>query len=40
VKKVAQLLEDMRDLNVEADIVIYSTIIKGYSMFGEIDLDD
>merc|ERR1719456_554214 len=31
------LLEDMREANVEPDIITYSTIIKGYCLEGDVD---
>ena len=37
-KKVAQLWEDMKVLNIEPNIMTYSTSIHGYCMSGEIDL--
>merc|ERR1719197_1726983 len=37
MSKASMLLEDMREANVEPDIITYSTIIKGYCLEGDVD---
>ena len=38
IEKAAQLREDINELNIEQDIITYSTIVLGYCMSGEINL--
>merc|ERR1719310_483172 len=35
--RVPQLLEDMKEANVEPDIITYSTIVKGYCLAADVD---
>merc|ERR1719213_37554 len=37
MERVPQLLEDMKAVHVEPDIITYSTIVKGYCLSGDVD---
>ena len=37
MEKASLLLEDMRETNIEPDIITYSTIIKGYCLNGDVE---